>query len=103
MGQRGNSGPTAKHIGPNLSVTYQAPLHIVRAYRHYLYEADGRRYLDTVNNVPHVGHQHPKVVEAVQQQAAVLNTNTRYLHTRLAQYAEALPSTLPDRLPSSIS
>ena len=87
-----------QHIGPNLSVTYQAPLHIVRAYRHYLYEADGRRYLDTVNNVPHVGHQHPKVVEAVQQQAAVLNTNTRYLHTRLAQYAEELLSTLPDEL-----
>jgi 4-aminobutyrate aminotransferase-like enzyme/Ser/Thr protein kinase RdoA (MazF antagonist) len=87
-----------KHIGPNLSVTYQAPLHIVRAYRHYLYEADGRRYLDTVNNVPQVGHQNPKVVEAVQQQAAVLNTNTRYLHTRLAQYAEELLSTLPDEL-----
>ena len=86
------------HIGPNLSLSYQQPLHMVRAFRHYLYAADGRRYLDTVNNVPHVGHQHPKVVEAVQQQAAVLNTNTRYLHTELARYAEELTATLPGPL-----
>lgn len=86
------------HIGPNLSLSYRQPLHMVRAFRHYLYAADGRRYLDTVNNVPHVGHQHPKVVEAVQQQAAILNTNTRYLHTELARYAEELTATLPEPL-----
>lgn len=86
------------HIGPNLSISYQTPLHMVRAFRHYLYAANGRRYLDTVNNVPHVGHQHPRVVEAVQQQAAVLNTNTRYLHTELARYAEELAATLPEPL-----
>jgi 4-aminobutyrate aminotransferase-like enzyme len=64
----------------------------------HLYDADGRAYLDAVNNVPHVGHCHPRVVEAGQRQMAVLNTNTRYLHDALAQYAERLCATLPDPL-----
>ncbi|MBV6654005.1 MAG: aminotransferase class III-fold pyridoxal phosphate-dependent enzyme, partial [Mameliella sp.] len=87
-----------RSIGPNLSVSYQKPLHMVRAFKHYLYASDGRRYLDTVNNVPHVGHQHPCVVDAVQRQAGILNTNTRYLHTELVRYAESLAATLPEPL-----
>ncbi|MEN0005619.1 MAG: aminotransferase class III-fold pyridoxal phosphate-dependent enzyme [Bacteroidota bacterium] len=87
------------HLGYNMSISYhQHPLKVVRAFRQYLYEADGRRYLDTVNNVPHVGHQHPKVVEAAQRQLAVLNTNTRYLHDSLIDYTEQLLATFPKPL-----
>lgn len=84
--------------GPNLSTAYRAPLHMVRGFGHYLYDETGRRYLDTVNNVPHVGHQHPEVVAAVQRQAGILNTNTRYLHTGLVRYAEKLAAKLPQGL-----
>ncbi len=87
-----------QHLGPSLSLSYRSPLHILRGYRQFLYGADGRRYLDTVNNVPHVGHQHPRVVRAAQRQLAVLNTNTRYLHPTILQYAEDLLATLPPAL-----
>jgi 4-aminobutyrate aminotransferase-like enzyme/Ser/Thr protein kinase RdoA (MazF antagonist) len=85
-------------IGPSLSVSYQRPLTIVRGWMQYLFDADGRTYLDAVNNVPHVGHCHPRVVEAGRRQMAVLNTNTRYLHGRLVEYAERLCATLPEPL-----
>ena len=85
-------------IGPSLSVSYRRPLTIVRGWMQHLYDADGRAYLDAVNNVPHVGHCHPRVVEAGRRQMAVLNTNTRYLHERLVQYAERLSATLPEPL-----
>ncbi|HEU5423387.1 MAG TPA: aminotransferase class III-fold pyridoxal phosphate-dependent enzyme, partial [Nitrolancea sp.] len=87
-----------RHLGGNLSVAYRRPLKIVRGYRQYLYDEDGRAYLDAVNNVPHVGHNHPRVVAAGQRQMAVLNTNTRYLHDELARYAERLCATLPEPL-----
>jgi 4-aminobutyrate aminotransferase-like enzyme len=86
------------HIGPSLSVSYHRPLTIVRGWKQYLYDDDGLRYLDAVNNVPHVGHSHPTVVRAVREQMAVLNTNTRYLHERLVEYAERLTATLPEPL-----
>lgn len=85
-------------IGPNLSISYQKPLHIVRGFKQYLYHADGRRYLDMVNNVAHVGHEHPEVVRAAQRQIAVLNTNSRYLHERLTVYANELLETFPEPL-----
>ena len=88
----------ARHIGPSLSISYREPLHIVRGYRQYLYDAEGQAYLDGVNNVAHVGHCHPRVVEAAQRQMAVLNTNTRYLHENLTAYAERLCATLPEEL-----
>jgi 4-aminobutyrate aminotransferase-like enzyme/Ser/Thr protein kinase RdoA (MazF antagonist) len=84
-----------EHLGPSLSISYRRPLHIVRGWKQWLYDADGLRYLDAVNNVPHVGHGHPHVVRAVREQLAVLNTNTRYLHERLVEYAERLTATLP--------
>ena len=87
-----------KQIGYGLSLSYQAPLHIVRGYEAYLYAADGRRYLDTVNNVAHVGHEHAAVVMAGQAQMGVLNTNTRYLHPTVVEFAEALCATLPGSL-----
>jgi 4-aminobutyrate aminotransferase-like enzyme len=84
-----------EHLGKSLSVSYKKPLKIVRGYMQYLYDEDGRAYLDAVNNVPHVGHCHPRVVRAAQQQMAVLNTNTRYLHDNLVRYARRLGATLP--------
>ena len=85
-------------LGPNLSVSYDAPLKIVRGFRQYLYDSDGRAYLDVYNNVPHVGHSHPHVVEAIQRQVDLLNTNTRYLHDNLVRYAERLVAKLPPSL-----
>ncbi|MFK7932931.1 MAG: aminotransferase class III-fold pyridoxal phosphate-dependent enzyme, partial [Saprospiraceae bacterium] len=87
-----------QHFAKNLSLTYDRPLHIVRGYGQYLYDHEGRRYLDTCNNVPHVGHQHPRVVRAAQRQTGVLNTNTRYLHQNITNYAADLLATFPDEL-----
>lgn len=85
-------------LGPSLSVSYRRPLKIVRGYKQYLYDQDGQAYLDSVNNVPQVGHSHPRVVRAIQSQAAVLNTNTRYLHDNIVEYARRLSQTLPQPL-----
>ena len=85
-------------LNPALSLSYQQPLKIVRGYRHHLYDDNGQPFLDCVNNVPHVGHSHPRVVRAAQDQMALLNTNTRYLHDTIIDYAEALTATLPDPL-----
>ena len=67
-------------LGPNMSTFYQDPVHIVKGEGVWLWDADGRKYLDCYNNVPHVGHCHPKVVEAICRQAGTLNVHTRYLH-----------------------
>lgn len=85
-------------LGRNLSVAYEKPLHIVRGSMQYLYDDEGRRYLDAYNNVAHVGHCHPKVVAAGQQQMELLNTNTRYLSELILEYAEQLTATLPEPL-----
>jgi 4-aminobutyrate aminotransferase-like enzyme/Ser/Thr protein kinase RdoA (MazF antagonist)/murein DD-endopeptidase MepM/ murein hydrolase activator NlpD len=87
-----------KHLGPTLSVAYKNPIKIVRGSGQFLYDDQGQPYLDCVNNVPHVGHNHPRVVEAGQAQMAILNTNTRYLHDYLVDYAERLVGTMPDPL-----
>ncbi|MBB4077592.1 4-aminobutyrate aminotransferase-like enzyme/Ser/Thr protein kinase RdoA (MazF antagonist) [Lewinella aquimaris] len=85
-------------LGKSLSVSYRRPLHILRGSMQYLYDHTGRRYLDTVNNVSHVGHEHPRVVAALRQQSAVLNTNSRYLHPNILEFAERLLATLPGEL-----
>ena len=82
-------------IGPSLSIAYRKPLTILRGWRQHLYDDEGQPYLDAVNNVAHVGHSHPRVVKALRTQAAVLNTNTRYLHEEIERYAERLSRTLP--------
>jgi 4-aminobutyrate aminotransferase-like enzyme len=87
-----------EHLGPSLSLSYRTPLHMVRGEGAYLYAADGRAYLDCVNNVAHVGHVHPRVVEAGVAQMRLLNTNTRYLHEHVVHYAERLTALLPDHL-----
>jgi 4-aminobutyrate aminotransferase-like enzyme/Ser/Thr protein kinase RdoA (MazF antagonist) len=85
-------------LGRGLSVSYQRPLKIVRGWKQYLYDETGRAYLDVYNNVPLVGHSHPRVVDAVEEQLALLNTNTRYLHDNLNRYAERLTQLLPEPL-----
>jgi 4-aminobutyrate aminotransferase-like enzyme len=85
-------------IGPSLSLSYRRPLTIVRGRGAYLYDTDGRAYLDLVNNVAHVGHAHPSVVAAAARQQALLETNTRYLHPAILDYAERLTATLPPSL-----
>jgi 4-aminobutyrate aminotransferase-like enzyme/murein DD-endopeptidase MepM/ murein hydrolase activator NlpD len=82
----------------NLSLSYRAPLHLVRGRVARLYDADGRAFVDLVNNVCHVGHCHPRVVRAAADQLAVLNTNTRYLHENILRYAERLAALLPASL-----
>ncbi len=84
-----------RHLGGSLSVAYRQPLKIVRGAGPYLFDYRGKRYLDAVNNVSHVGHCHPRVVAAAADQAAILNTNTRYLHDLLVDYTERLAATLP--------
>jgi 4-aminobutyrate aminotransferase-like enzyme/Ser/Thr protein kinase RdoA (MazF antagonist) len=85
-------------LGANLSLSYREPLEIVRGAGAWLWDADGQRYLDAYNNVPHVGHSHPKVVQAVATQLALLNTNTRYLHRTILDYADRLAAKLPPAL-----
>lgn len=87
-----------KHLGKSLSLLYTIPLHIVSGYMQHLYDRQGQRYLDTANNVAHVGHEHPRVVRAGQRQMAVLNTNSRYLHRNILSYAEELLKTFPPSL-----
>ena len=87
-----------RNLGPSLSISYESPLHIVAGERQFLVDASGRRYLDCVNNVAHVGHSHPYVVAAATEQMRRLNTNTRYLHELLIDYSERLIATLPDEL-----
>ncbi|MFN8020202.1 MAG: aminotransferase class III-fold pyridoxal phosphate-dependent enzyme [Acidimicrobiales bacterium] len=85
-------------LGPSLSTSYRHHLSIVRGRGAWLIDHTGRYHLDCVNNVCHVGHAHPHVVEALARQAAVLNTNTRYLHRTILDYAERLAATFPDPL-----
>src|SRR5258707_2130340 len=85
-------------VGGNLSLSYEKPLKIVRGSMQHLYDEAGRAYLDVYNNVPLVGHSHPRVVRAIQEQVALLNTNTRYLHDNILRYAERLTALLPDPL-----
>ena len=85
-------------LGKNLSVSYQLPLKIVRGWMQYLYDDSGRAFLDVYNNVPLVGHSHPRVVRAAQEQLGALNTNTRYLHDNVIRYAQRLIELLPEPL-----
>ena len=87
-----------KYLSPSLSLSYDKPLHIVRAKGQFLYDSKGDRYLDAVNNIQHVGHCHPKVVSAASEQYGILNTNTRYLDETVISYAKDLTNYLPNGL-----
>ncbi|MBT8079939.1 MAG: aminotransferase class III-fold pyridoxal phosphate-dependent enzyme [Gammaproteobacteria bacterium] len=79
-------------LGPGNPLFYEKPVHLVRGEGVWLFDADGQRYLDCYNNVPCVGHCHPRVVDRLCQQAKLLNTHTRYLHENILDYAEKLLS-----------
>ncbi|SHG90983.1 aminotransferase class III-fold pyridoxal phosphate-dependent enzyme [Flagellimonas flava] len=87
-----------KHLGKSLSLQYKIPIKMVRGAGQYLIDQWGRKYLDTVNNVAHVGHENFKVVKAGQIQMALLNTNSRYLHDNINALAQELLETLPPEL-----
>ncbi|HLO20472.1 MAG TPA: aminotransferase class III-fold pyridoxal phosphate-dependent enzyme, partial [Sphingomicrobium sp.] len=85
-------------FGASSVLVYERPIRMVRAEGVWMFDANGRRYLDVYNNVASVGHCHPRVVEAIAKQAATLNTNTRYLYDNVHDYAERLLKTFPARL-----
>lgn len=85
-------------LGPSYKLFYETPVHVERAEGVWLYGPDGSKYLDVYNNVPSVGHCHPRVVEAISKQAATLNTHTRYLYDIVLTYAERLLATFPAAL-----
>jgi 4-aminobutyrate aminotransferase-like enzyme len=85
-------------LGPAYRLFYEHPVHLVRGEGVWLFDADGIAYLDVYNNVPSVGHCHPRVVDAIARQAAQLNTHTRYLHPAVLDYSEMLLATLPSEL-----
>ncbi|XP_075716632.1 ethanolamine-phosphate phospho-lyase [Rhinoderma darwinii] len=88
-----------KHIGPSCKVFFaKDPIKIVCAKGQYMFDERGERYLDCINNVAHVGHSHPEVTKAAVKQMELLNTNSRFLHDNLVQYAERLTATLPEKL-----
>jgi 4-aminobutyrate aminotransferase-like enzyme/Ser/Thr protein kinase RdoA (MazF antagonist) len=89
-------------MGAGAELFYEKPLHLVRGAGVWLYDTQGRAYLDVYNNVPHVGHAHPTVVAAIQRQTATLATHTRYLHENILQYAEQLTARLPAHLDACI-
>jgi len=82
-------------LGGAYRLFYREPVEFVRGSGTKLYTADGEEFLDAYNNVPSVGHAHPRVTAAIAEQAARLNTHTRYLHSAVVDYAERLLATLP--------
>ncbi|KAF7662488.1 hypothetical protein LDENG_00234480 [Lucifuga dentata] len=88
-----------KLIGKSCRLFYSDdPVKIVRARGQYLFDENGMRYLDCISNVQHVGHCHPSITKASTAQMELLNTNTRFLHDNIVQYAERLAATLPKKL-----
>jgi 4-aminobutyrate aminotransferase-like enzyme len=85
-------------LGPAYQLFYKNPLHLVKGRGARVYDAEGTEYLDLYNNVPSVGHCHPRVIAAIHEQASAINTHTRYLHDKVLAYAERLLGTLPKAL-----
>ncbi|WP_281857395.1 aminotransferase class III-fold pyridoxal phosphate-dependent enzyme [Litoreibacter halocynthiae] len=85
------------HFGGNLSLTYDDPLMLVRGWKHHLFDEWGRPYLDAYNNVPHVGHAHPRIQAVAADQLKRINSNTRYLHPAQTAFAEKILSKLPKK------
>ena len=83
-------------LGPSYRLFYRRPVHLVSGHGAHLVDADGADYLDVYNNVASVGHAHPRVAAAIAEQAATLNTHTRYLHDGIVGYGESLLALLPD-------
>jgi 4-aminobutyrate aminotransferase-like enzyme/Ser/Thr protein kinase RdoA (MazF antagonist) len=82
-------------FGHNVKTSYRRPVTAVRGIRHHLYDAWGREYIDAYNNVPQVGHCHPRVVHRIAEQARLLQTNTRYLQDVHLDFGDALAARCP--------
>ncbi|MCH7980383.1 MAG: aminotransferase class III-fold pyridoxal phosphate-dependent enzyme [Proteobacteria bacterium] len=91
-----------KLLGSAYELFYDEPVHLIRGEGVWLFDADGRKYLDMYNNVAHVGHCHPYVVAALTKQISTLNTHTRYLHDNILEYAERLTGKFSDELDTAI-
>ena len=87
-----------KYLSKILSLSYKHPLVMDQSAFQYMYDVYGNTFLDAYNNIPHVGHSHPIVLEAAQKQMSKLNTNTRYLYSKINEYAEHLLSYFPSKL-----
>ena len=87
-----------QRFGTNLKLSYRQPIQLLRGWKHYLYDEMGRTYLDAYNNVPHVGHAHPRINAVMARQSRLINTNTRYLHPAQMAFADALRQRLPAHL-----
>jgi 4-aminobutyrate aminotransferase-like enzyme/Ser/Thr protein kinase RdoA (MazF antagonist) len=85
------------HFGGNLSLTYNDPVMLVRGWKHHLFDEWGRPYLDAYNNVPHVGHAHPRIQAVAADQLRRMNSNTRYLHPAQTAFADKVLSKLPEK------
>ncbi|NOC83749.1 aminotransferase class III-fold pyridoxal phosphate-dependent enzyme [Ruegeria sp. HKCCD6428] len=85
-------------FGGNLSLTYDDPVMLVRGWKHHLFDEWGRPYLDAYNNVPHVGHAHPRIQAVAADQLKRMNSNTRYLHPAQVEFADKILSKMPDYL-----
>ena len=86
-----------QHFAPNLKLSYRSPVMLLRGWKHHLFDEWGRPYLDAYNNVPHVGHAHPRIQAVAADQLKRLNSNTRYLHPAQTAFAEKILSKLPDQ------
>ena len=86
------------HFGENLKLTYAKPVMFLRGWRHHLFDEWGRPYLDSYNNVPHVGHAHPRIQAVAADQLLRMNSNTRYLHPAQTEFAEKILSKMPNEL-----
>ncbi|QFT73875.1 aminotransferase class III-fold pyridoxal phosphate-dependent enzyme [Ruegeria sp. THAF33] len=86
------------HFGGNLSLTYDDPVMLVRGWKHHLFDEWGRPYLDAYNNVPHVGHAHPRIQAVAADQLKRMNSNTRYLHPAQVEFADKILWKMPDYL-----
>ncbi|MBT5187462.1 MAG: aminotransferase class III-fold pyridoxal phosphate-dependent enzyme, partial [Kordiimonadaceae bacterium] len=91
-----------KALGPTYTHFYDQPINIVKGEGVWLYDEKGNKYLDCYNNVVSVGHCNPRVVKALSDQAAILNTHTRYLHENVVALAEKLSSKFPEKLDTCI-
>lgn len=90
----------AAALAPSYQLFYDQPVRLVRGDGVWVFDADDNRYLDCYNNVPSVGHAHPRVVAAVANQTGLINTHTRYLHEHVVELAERLAASLPGELSS---
>lgn len=87
-----------QHFGRNLKLTYAEPVMLLRGWKHHLFDEWARPYLDAYNNVPHVGHAHPRIQAVAADQLKRMNSNTRYLHPSQNAFAEKILSKMPDEL-----